>query len=215
MTHIPNTAPSENPDRPPARALGPADYAHAGALLARAFDRDPMWTYLFPDAIRRTAQMTWFFERWCRALAPLGGSYITGGGEGVILWLPPAHSPDIGLGRLLRAGLGRAPFHFGAGWLYRVGRIQAALGDVHRVLVPPHWQINVLGVDPSCQRRGVGRALLQHSFGQIEPQHLPLYVITHNPANVPYYEQHGFRAVRQRVDSRSGVFACALRREPV
>lgn len=173
--------------------LVPARYAEAGAVLARAFYSDPVWSYLCPDAWRRRTHLAWLFERWARVVAPLGAGYITRGGEGVAVWLPPEHGPDVGLWTLVRAGLVWAPLRFGLGWLRRSAAIAADLARRQRAdLDEPHWILDVLGVDPDCQRSGVGSALLAPVLARADAEALPCYVITHNPANVAYYQRFGF-----------------------
>ena len=173
--------------------LLPVRYAQAGAVLARAFHDDPVWSYLCPDAERRPGQLAWMFERWARVVAPLGAGYITRGGEGVAIWLPPEHGPDVGLCPLVRSGLIWAPFKFGLGWLRRSAAIAVDAARRQRAdLVEPHWFLDVLGVDPDSQRCGVGSALLAPVLARADAEALPCYVITHNRANVAYYQRFGF-----------------------
>ena len=57
------------------------------------------------------------------------------------------------------------------------------------------WLLDVLGVDPTVQGRGLGRLLVQHGLDVATAAHLPAYLETGNPRNVAYYEQLGFRVV--------------------
>ena len=181
--------------------LVPARYAEAGVVLARAFQNDPLWSYLCPSARGRPGQLAWMFERWARVVAPLGAGYITCGGEGVAIWLPPEHGPDVGLWPMVRAGLVWAPLRFGLGWLRRSAAIAADLARRQRAdLAEPHWILDVLGVDPDCQRSGVGSALLAPVLARADAEALPCYVITHNPANVAYYGRFGFELLHMPDD---------------
>ena len=56
----------------------------------------------------------------------------------------------------------------------------------------PHWYLPMIGVDPAHQGRGYGSALLRHASLQCDKDHMPAYLESSNPANVPLYEQHGF-----------------------
>lgn len=190
--------------------LEPPRYAEAGAMLARAFESDPLWRYLFPDASNRSEELVWFFERWARVIAPLGAAYITQGGEGVAMWIPPDHGHNISLWRLLRAGLGRAPFRFGIRRLPRAWRVQADAKRLMRAdLTEPHWILDILAVDPPHQRSGVGTALLRPILERADREHTPCYVLTHKPENVAYYERHGFRLLHAPESAHS---AYSLRR---
>ena len=181
--------------------LLPARYAEAGAVLARAFHNDPVWSYLCPDARRRPGQLAWMFERWARVAAPLGAGYIARNGEGVAIWLPPEHGPHVALWPMVRAGLIWAPFKFGLGWLRRSAPIAIDAARRQRAdLASPHWVLDVLGVDPDCQRSGVGSALLAPVLARADAEALPCYVITHTPANVAYYQRFGFELLHMPDD---------------
>ena len=59
----------------------------------------------------------------------------------------------------------------------------------------PHWYLAVLGVDPSMQGRGLGRALLEPVLDRCDEQFEPAYLETQKPDNLPFYERFGFRVV--------------------
>ena len=56
----------------------------------------------------------------------------------------------------------------------------------------PHWYLALLGVDPSCQRSGLGTVLLRHRLDRCDDAGEAAYLETQKPENVPYYERHGF-----------------------
>jgi ribosomal protein S18 acetylase RimI-like enzyme len=58
-----------------------------------------------------------------------------------------------------------------------------------------HVYLWYLGVDPSMQRRGVGRALMQRVLEDAADSDLQIYLETTKPENVGYYESFGFRTV--------------------
>ena len=69
-----------------------------------------------------------------------------------------------------------------------VGTVMAGY-DGHR-----GW-INYLGVDPTCQRRGIGRALMDEAEGLLRASGCPkinLQVRTTNTAAIEFYRQIGF-----------------------
>jgi len=192
--------------------LEPARYGQAAAMLARAFHNDPVYSYLFPDAGRRPAQLAWIFERWTRVVATSGAIYATSGMEGAAVWLSPAQGPDLPFWPLVREGLLWTPLKYGLGWLRRAAVITADMARRQRAdLDGPHWTLELLGVDPDCQRSGAGRALLEHTLAQVDADALPAYVITHNPANIAYYERFGFELLH-RPDRP--LRAISLRRPP-
>jgi putative acetyltransferase len=55
--------------------------------------------------------------------------------------------------------------------------------------------IDQLYVDPNYQRRGLGKALLDHARS-LSPEHLWLYTLQINSTGRAFYEKNGFRAVK-------------------
>jgi GNAT superfamily N-acetyltransferase len=56
----------------------------------------------------------------------------------------------------------------------------------------PHLYLWQLAVEPSAQRRGVGRALMASVVADADDAGVPVYLETANPENVPYYRSLGF-----------------------
>jgi ribosomal protein S18 acetylase RimI-like enzyme len=56
----------------------------------------------------------------------------------------------------------------------------------------PHWYLPLIGVDPAYQGLGFGSALLRHALRQCDDDHVPAYLESSSPANIPLYERHGF-----------------------
>lgn len=192
--------------------LPPDCYHVAGELLARAFLDDPLTIYLIPDARRRLRVLEWAHERWAAFLAPLGAFFTTEDFEGVAGWFPPDQPHDMGLRAFIRAGFITAPLRFGPSSLRRVLRANADVQSRYRDEAKgPHWILDVLGVDPKYQGRGVATALVNHVLEEADRAHCPSYVITHNMRNIAFYERFGFQLLR-RTPLAEGVYTCSLRR---
>jgi GNAT superfamily N-acetyltransferase len=89
------------------------------------------------------------------------------------------------------------------------------VGDVHeRAISEPHWYLNILGVRPERQRRGIGGRLLTHMLARLDRERIPIYLDTGRPENVPYYQRHGFVLAAQGYDDVSGLTVFGLRRDP-
>lgn len=195
------------------RSIAADKLEYAGDLLARAFQNDPVSRYMFADDHKRPEIQRWIYTRWAGLMAGLGGAFMTAGGEGVSLCIPPAYGPEIPLRYQIQAGLITAPFKIG--WP-NFRRAFAAFRDVSRrhgeELREPHWILDVLGVDPAHQGKGVGGVLLEHLFSLADRDRAPCYVITHNINNVPFYEHHGFERINILYTLPGGPPTCSLRR---
>lgn len=166
----------------------------AGEVLARAFADDPLTNYTIPDPFRRQRVLAWAHARWAAYLQPIGALFTTENLEGIAGWFPPDFNHNLGFWTLIRAGFITAPLRFG---LRNLGRVLRTNADVQRhyrsEVAGPHWILDVLGVDPKHQGRGVASALLEHTLAQADRDRLPAYVITHNLKNIAFYERFGFR----------------------
>lgn len=59
----------------------------------------------------------------------------------------------------------------------------------------PHWYLALLGVDPTRQGRGLGRALLEPVLTRCDERVECAYLETQKPENLPFYERFGFRVI--------------------
>jgi ribosomal protein S18 acetylase RimI-like enzyme len=191
--------------------LDDARLGDASDLLARAFQDDPAWVWLFPDPERRARILPWLFRIGFDVTA---ADVYTTAGEllGAARWLPPGR-PSMRVGPTLRAllttplrlGTATAPF-------LAYGRAVETL----RLEVAPraHWYLAGIGVDPAAQRRGVGGALLRPGIDAASSAGVAAVLLTNNEANLPFYEEHGFRVVREGETPRGGPHAWAMVRSP-
>ena len=77
----------------------------------------------------------------------------------------------------------------------------------------PHWYLDTIGVAPTAQRRGVGKALIEHVLVHADAERLPAYLDTSAEWNLPYYKRFGF-AVTAECRLPNGVPAWGMTREP-
>lgn len=95
------------------------------------------------------------------------------------------------------------PPPFGMQLLALVGQGFATLrrwGEVYRTLLAvhpeePHWYLSVIGVEPTSQGRGLGRALLSRYLERVDRERMPSYLESDRAANLPFYERAGFEVV--------------------
>jgi ribosomal protein S18 acetylase RimI-like enzyme len=61
----------------------------------------------------------------------------------------------------------------------------------------PHWHLAFIGVDPVWHGQGIGAALLRYALEKIDDKRLHAYLESSNPRNIPLYERHGFKVIRE------------------
>jgi GNAT superfamily N-acetyltransferase len=161
------------------------DVPRLKTVLAEAFFDDPVLSWLMPDDRKRLAQLRRYFGIELRHLALARGRvWTTSDLAGAALTLPPGRwrSP-------LRVTLleGSA---FGLR-IARAARMGAAIEWRH--VHGPHYYVRDVGVLPSMQGRGLGRALMKPTLERCEREGLPAYLEASSERNTALYERLGFR----------------------
>lgn len=177
----------------------------ARTLLARAFVDDPLMVWFFPDDDSRlhacAAVLGLFAEHYLSDGRVDHLNAVSGDRpEAVAMWrwpgpgeaLQPETLPTTS--GLMYALLG-AP---------RGGEVRAAMSVVSELRPPePYAYLHLLAVDPDLQRRGLGSRVLALGLAAAREAGLAACLETMNPANVPFYESHGF-SVRAQVQLGAG-----------
>lgn len=194
--------------------LHTAQTRQAARLLGRAFQDDPLMVYLVPQASRRASVLPSFFRVVLRYCLRYGVVHTTPALDGVACCLPP-HNTNPSTWRLLRVVLSGAVWLPGPFELLRSFRAGACAAETHASAAPgPHWYLWTLGIEPERQGRGIGSQLLQRVILHAGVQGVPCYLETENPRNVPFYQHHGFRLLREIEIPTSAVHIYALLWEP-
>lgn len=173
----------------------------ASAVCAAAF-QNYGWVRLVPGDERRTVLLNELFaaafrhatrnraawgaiDRSTGAIIGSAYAYIDAG-DGL---------PDLPeLQRVLRA-------HLNEHELDLLNRVFEAMSGVNANAAPlPVRHLELLGVDPAHQGRGVGGHLLRHIQQIAQQDGMPLRLDTHEPANVDFYEYYGFNVTGHAAD---------------
>ncbi|MFC5181284.1 GNAT family N-acetyltransferase [Actinomadura harenae] len=185
----PDTAPS-------ARVAVAADVDRIAAVLARAFEDDPVWSWILPDEASRLRRLRAAFGILLREVH-LGhrASEHTGRHgdiEAAALWDPPGawRTPLSAQARqavpLVRAFGTRLPVALRA-----LGRVEG-----HHPK-EPHWYLSMIGTDPQAQGSGLGTVLLRSRLDRCDASGEAAYLESSKESNVPYYEKFGFTVTRE------------------
>lgn len=188
------------PDHDPLAVVdvAPSDEPEVGRLLARAFADDPIFVFVEPARAPRLE----FLERFMAALTLRSRLYATALRTapelaGVSLWKGPdlrEMTPE----QLAETGLDRIDDWLTAAAAARFESLFDAVEATLDADVPgPRWYLGVLGVVPERQGRGLGSRLLQPILEQADRDCLPVTLETAQPRNLPLYQRHGFRILRE------------------
>ena len=117
-----------------------------------------------------------------------GTCFITTGGEGAALWLPPGVSPDEEAMSSLMVQAVPAERQ------ETFARILEAMDSYH----PKDddcWYLALIGVDTGHQGKGIGAALMKHVTRMLDEHGRLGYLESSNPMNISLYERHGFEVM--------------------
>ena len=184
------------------------------AVLARAFVRDPFYSYLAGDAPERNLRMRMGWAGILRhASAGLRETWTTADVTGVAIWLPPGRAASSLLDSLrMVPALARL-----TGWR-RLREVAAAMEllELRRQahVGMPHWYLSALGVEPERQGQGIGSALLSVVLARADAEATPVYLETATARNVLLYERHAFEVVEELILPRTDIRAWLMLRRP-
>jgi ribosomal protein S18 acetylase RimI-like enzyme len=121
------------------------------------------------------------------------------------LWLPPNIS-CITQDQEQAFGFNQLSIVFGREAFSRYQIVREHLNQIHeRQMTRPHWYLPIIGVDPSRQASGIGRALLQPVLDRANAEGVRCYLETTQPHNVAFYRKHGFELIATVVEPSSGL----------
>ncbi|HYB12866.1 MAG TPA: GNAT family N-acetyltransferase [Myxococcota bacterium] len=177
--------------------LRESDELRAAALLARAFENNPLNLAAIQssDAARRRRCNT----QSMRCLLPVARVHglvlvasFEGRPAGVLVAAPPYAYPFPPAPWWPRV---RAMLRHGLAVARRWREAFESLDARHPTA--PHWYLGTLGVEPSLQGRGVGTALARDWITRVDPDGVMAYLETDRALNLPFYARLGFRPVAE------------------
>jgi ribosomal protein S18 acetylase RimI-like enzyme len=194
---------------PDIRRAAPADARALGDILGDAFSEDPCMNWviprpaLYPDFFRYMA--TGLYLRYDLV-------FMDSDERAAAMWLPPrvAHRLPLGPTKLwlifrliLRSGL----------------RILPRLEEAQEVMTAhhprdPHYYLQSIGVRRDSQGLGLGSLLLKHMTARCDAEHMPAYLESSSPKNVPLYQRHGFEITGEMPITSGGPPLVFMWREP-
>ena len=174
------------------------------AVITLAFSTDPMARWTFPDPatyLRVWPEMVHAFG--AKGFAH-GAAHLVADGTAAAMWMPPGVNPDSErLGALVEEHAPRE----------RRADLDRLFDQMERHHPSePCWYLPLIGVDPGCQGRGYGSALLRHALAQCDRERMPAYLESSNPRNISLYQRHGFEIIGTIQSGASPTIVPMLRR---
>ena len=169
----------------------PGDVPALAVALAAAFGDDAMIRWPMPEAT--PAMLAELFRVILAPYAEAGMLGKIAGCDGGAAWLPPGLAGQFAeVEQSTRAAI--SPLTGDGGARY------AAFWDWLDEHLPgePCWFLDVVGVAPGAQGRGLGRTLVRHGLERARADGCPAFLETGTARNVPFYESLGFKVVAEQ-----------------
>jgi len=177
------------------RKAGHDDLDAMKRVLARAYDKDPFINWMVLQDEKRIKRIETFFKGATEHYTlQYEHVFTTEDLCGATMWYPP-EPKDCWKGSTLK------DLRFMHGWISVTGIRQflsrlLGYGVVKKHhLKEPHYYLNVIGVDPVLQGKGIGSHLIQHGLQMCNEKRLPAYLECATEENVRFYQRHDFRVI--------------------
>jgi ribosomal protein S18 acetylase RimI-like enzyme len=174
-------------------------------VITLAFAVDPITRWAIPDPHAYLSAMPDFVRAFGGYAFPNDTADWTADRCGAALWLPPGVEPDGERMMALLETYGNREA------LSELRSIFEQMGRFHPT--KPHWYLPLIGVDPACQGRGLGGALMRYATDRCDRDGLPAYLESSNPRNISLYQRHGFE-VMGRIQAGSSPIMTPMYRQP-
>lgn len=197
------------------RQLTPSDLEPMAQVLARSFEKDPLVSFILPNAKTRVKTVAKFFRAMGRLNIRAGSAFGIGEPlQGVAVWSFP-NKPEASAS--LKDLLTFLPVLFSP---YPIGvrRARAVLGQIDanhkKYASEPHFYLDNLGVLASARGKGLSSKLIRPFMQMADEQKVIAYTDTVTDVNVPLYQHFGFELVEENFIASAGITTYALRRTP-
>jgi ribosomal protein S18 acetylase RimI-like enzyme len=159
------------------------------AVLAQAFQQDPVLRWIIPDDSEYQRISETYFELILSQSLQLGESYTNDDHSAVALWVGPEEQQSLlnqlyGTLRLLWLLKGN---------ISRVYQLQELM-DSYRPR-KDFMHLTYLATHPEHQGSGIGASMLKPILERAKAQSVPVYLECSNQNNLGFYRQFGFRLI--------------------
>ena len=201
---------SREPIAATVRKVRPEDRKQLTAVMARAFDDDPIANWFAAQDKRRARRIYDFMDVSYRITSPGGELYTTEALQGAAYWSAPGKWK---MGMLQQLMLLPAMIRT-ARWR----RVPAIMGGLNAIEKKPphepHYYLLALGVEPDLQGHGLGTQLMAPVLERCDKERVPAYLESSKERNVPLYERNGFKVTEELVVPNGGPRIWLMWRDP-
>ena len=170
--------------------------AQVAATLTSAFHQDPVMNWFVRQDHKHDEAMAGLIGNMLEQYMEGGWAIAAEDGSCATLWSKPgktAASMNIVqqlamLPRILRTCTLRG--------VPRILKVMSALEENHPH-EPDHYYLFMIGVHADHQGQGLGSTILAKTLETVDAEGMPAYLENSNPKNMPLYERHGFKVIKE------------------
>jgi Acetyltransferases len=187
----------------------------AAEVASAAFFDYPMMIHYFPSVKKRRRWLAWYMEKTLNCAIRYGEVTVTSDLSGVMFVLPPGHT-RLSVAEYIKNGFLFAPLVVGLQNYGKNDDCETFVADTQERLMNgrEHYYLWGLVADPKAQRKGAGHALIETLTKKCDAENKPVYLETHDEANVEYYERFGFKLEYTGTIPKQGIDIWCMIREP-
>ena len=194
MTTAEATTRDRTPKTVTVRKATLADAPRLSAVMARAFDDDPVANWFCAQDKRRARRILDFMDISLKKMTlPFGEVYTTDDMDGGAFWTPPGKW-KLGILQqlLLTPQVAKC-----ATWK-RLPKVMSGLNGIEKEHPSaPHYYLLALGVEPELQGEGIGTQLMAPVLEKADRERMPAYLESSKEKNLPLYERNGFKVTKE------------------
>ena len=168
----------------------------ASKVLARAYLKDPLFSYFIPDLLEKQNKVQYLFNFQIHYSLSYGEVYTTSPNiEAIALWLPN-NKTDISPWQAIRHGFLSLCLKLGLKSMKKFFLYNEFCEEHHKLNANiPHWYLYNIAVDPEHQKKGLASKLLKPFFARMDKLNMSCYLETQIEENVSLYKHFGFEVV--------------------
>jgi GNAT superfamily N-acetyltransferase len=161
-----------------------AQRQRAIGTLVLAFAADPFVRWIYPEPAQYLLHFPPALEAFGGAAFAADTVWRLGDFAAVALWMPSGVEPDA------EATVSHLQATVAPSTIEDLMAVFGQMDDAHPT--SRLWYLPWFGVDIPLQGQGLGSELMRACLETVDRDHLPAYLDSTNPANISFYQSHGF-----------------------
>ncbi len=173
------------------KSPGRSDLPILTGILSAAFQTEPAFSFIIPDADERRRRLPKAFKVIAAHDMHKGRIFMTAGGEAATMWRTPGTIKDTHWDAIKSAIPYLAAF---GGAIERGGRVAGSVSN--NLPTEPCWYLHYAACKPEFQGKGYGGAAIRAGLAAVDRANSKAYLETADEANLAIYRALGFELVK-------------------